>query len=653
MGHDGDRLQNFHLENRSADAAHGVDYFDLIGSRVSGRYIFNQQCRAAALVKRILSIPVIRQRLGAACAGLKFQRAADQDRLILDLPRQLGYHADVELGLPASHAAGFILHRNLIQPPVALLHDADFKYRAIRSLDRAASVVPLVSQRAGASGAHDKPRGGALAHRQVFQLFCDLHRQHHHQRCGGALDCAATVGDQHGVVGLIRNRDALQLQFRLRRALQKQSVLEPLVSQRPAAAGDHAELYRLPLHHSLAGGCLHELRQRHDIQTRLAAPKHPHRVADLRPIAPRVGQAQAFQFQHRAVGSLEQRIVLEPAVGYRSAAADLHAELGTPPDHRHDGLQIGHQYQRKIDRQQRRITVCFARFVANPQAVKTGAFAADLGQFQVRFGLPVDQFSVEIPLEEQRLRSRDGDFENRLAAFVHGLLKRLPRELRPLVHIQVSLAPHNVYLVPHLHGVQAFLQLANAAQHQFLPRFVRQCIALEKPLVREWPRARRLYIQYDIRPNSHGAILQPPDDFHRQVQRQPHRLTHELPAGVSQAHVVLATVHFLHGRQLKHQVVLPVDQFAVLVPFHLYRLGARGDQDKLMRVAEIDRRGIQPALEHRRVEHIQKGNLAPGFAEGVHDFDLVFPGVQQRNRLQFQHRFRCARYRRSVSVPLV
>ena len=244
----------------------------MIRPRITRHYVLYQQIRSAGLIELVLAIPVVCQRLGSACAGLKFQCAAHQNRLILQLPGKLGYHADVEFGFPASHEAGFIPHLDLVQPTVVLLHDADFKHRAVGSLNRAASVVPLVSQRACASGFNGEPRDGAFTHRQVIRLLCNLHRQHDHQRCGGALHRTSTVGDQHGIVTLIRNRYALQLQFRLQRALQRHPVLEPLVRQGLAAARDQAEQHRLALHHALAGRCPNDLRQRHNIQARLAAP---------------------------------------------------------------------------------------------------------------------------------------------------------------------------------------------------------------------------------------------------------------------------------------------------------------------------------------------------------------------------------------------
>ena len=204
----------------------------------------------------------------------------------------------------------------------------------------------------------------------------------------------------------------------------------------------------------------------------------------------------------------------------------------------------------------------------------------------------------------------------------------MPRETWPLIYVQVCLALHGVDLIRHLHGVLAFLQLADAIQHQLLPCFVRQFVAFEKPPVRERARALRLYAQDDIRAHSHGAILQAADDLDREVQRQPRRLAHKFPAGVGQAHVVPATVRFLDGRQVEHHRVLPLENnLAVLVPFHLYRLGAIDDQGELVRFVKVDRRGIQPALEHRRIEHVQQGNLAPSFAKGVGDFDLIIPGV--------------------------
>ncbi len=627
LGDDGDRLQNLHLEHGATDAAHGVDHLDLVQARVVRRDVFNQQIRSTTLIKCALTIPVVGQRLRSARAGLKLHCAARQDRLILHLPGQLGHHADVELGLTASHAAGFVPHLNLVQAAVTLRHDADLEHRPVGAVDRAAAVGPLVAQRAGAAGLDVEARDRALAHGQILHVLRDLHWQNHHQCCGSALDRAAAVGNQHGVVCLIRNRDSLQMQLRSRRTLQRHPVLEPLVGQGLAAPGDQAERHRLALHHALAGGCLHDLRQRHHVQAGLAAPDRPDRIGHFHLVAASVGQAHAFQLEHRAVGLLEQRPVVEPPVGHWGASAHLHAELGTPADQRHGIPKVGHQLQRQVDRQQGGVTLRLSRLVADAQTVEAGALAGDPHQCQVRLHGPLDGCPVVIPLEEQRLRPGDSNLEHRLAALVDGLLERLPCELRPLVDVEEGLAPHGVDLVRHLHGVQAFLQLADAVQHQFLPRLVRQLVALEKPPVRERARALRLDGQDDIRADAHGAILQAGDDLHRQVQRQARRLAHKLPAGVGQAHVVQAGVRPLDGGQVEHHRVLAVDQFAVLVPLHLDRLGAGDDQDELVRVAQIDRRGVQPALEHRWLEHIQQGNLASRFAEVVGNLHLVAPGL--------------------------
>ena len=118
-------------------------------------------------------------------------------------------------------------------------------------------------------------------------------------------------------------------------ALQRNPVLEPLVSQGFAATGDHAELDRLPLHHALPDGRLHNLRQCHDVEGRLTASNRPDRVGDFHPVAAGVGQAEVFQLEYRAVGLLKQCPVVEPPVAGRGGAAHLHSQLGTSPDQSH------------------------------------------------------------------------------------------------------------------------------------------------------------------------------------------------------------------------------------------------------------------------------------------------------------------------------
>ena len=145
--------------------------------------------------------------------------------MVFHFSGQLGHHADAEIGLAASYATGFILHLNLVQPAVILFHDPNLIYRTVSSINRVTSVVPLVAQWARAGGFNCKPRDGTFSYARVLHLLRDLHRQHDHQRCGPALNLPAAIGQQYGIVTLIRNRYALQLQFRLRLAFHCHPIL--------------------------------------------------------------------------------------------------------------------------------------------------------------------------------------------------------------------------------------------------------------------------------------------------------------------------------------------------------------------------------------------------------------------------------------------
>ena len=209
---------------------------------------------------------------------------------------------------------------------------------------------------------------------------------------------------------------------------------------------------------------------------------------------------------------------------------------------------------------------------------------------------PFDQRPVKIPLIVQRLRPRNGDLENYFSALFHRLINRLACEPRSLVYIHLGLAPHGVDLVSQFHSIKAFLQFSDAAQNQLLSVLLRQFVAIKKPPVREWARTLCLHTQDNIRADSHGAILQAADDLYRQVKRQPRRLAYKLSTRIDQTHVILTPVRLLDRGQIEHHRVLPFDDLAVLVPFHLYRLGSISDQTKLVQITKVDYRGIQATL---------------------------------------------------------